>query len=329
MPQILIRFIDIGSQTSYSYDSDSISNLSALVSSWGDSIFYGFNPNVLSITIPFLENFSRSFGTINYSWLIIPILTMLFAFREIKQNNVAQYLSASFLLVTFAVIPFTGWILGYFLSPLMLERTTWIYPYGIGAVYLLISIRNTTHQKKQSIERLKHLSNDNHFTSRNIGVFFLTIISAGILLSVMKFNDLPNIERLRVNKVRYEELANIGNYLNEHIHNQAIVVGTNEINDFIPGLSSKAKVISFWFWDPFYSYYFTDNERKNRYSDQQEILSNTVSPEKRFQLIQKYNVEYLVLQSGKRYLVNPLILMYPSAFTVTQLGRYLVIGIKY
>lgn len=319
IPQIIIRFINIGNQPSYSFSAESLNSLQSLVTVLDGTIFYGFNLSNLDMQFPHQGHIPFPDTFLKYIWILIPLLASAFAIPKLKKSNSARYILASFILVAFAGVPFTGWILGYFLSALMLERTTWLFPYGIGTIFLVKTIIEKINLSFRLEKRARKFYQLAYST--------LTALSIGSLLLFMQYNGLPDFKRIQVNTGRYTELAQIGNYFDEHITDQSIVVGTEKINDMIPGLSANAKVISFWFRDPFYSYYFTEDERYSRNEDQLEILSNNSSPEDRFALIRKYNVKYLLLQSGKLHLLNPLISAYPSNFQFTQIGRYLIVKV--
>jgi hypothetical protein len=161
----------------------------------------------------------------------------------------------------------------------------------------------------------------------NVPIVLVTSLSAGILLLVMREQNLPNFERLNVNAQRYQEFANIGQTLDDRIIDKAIVIGTETLNDYIPGLAGKAYVVNFRGSRPLYAYFYTENEREEMLLDQDRILSNSVSPELRLQLIEKHNIQYILLKGGERHVINKLISTFPEKFSLIKIDRYLLLEI--
>ena len=333
-PQLFMRFANPDTQGSIAY---AIKNSQAtqgargsenLISVLDNTIFYGFNPSILAMTVPYQAFIPFPDSIIKWGWTIIPLLATMFAYTHLKNNRMAQFLIASFLLVALAGIPFSGWILGHLVSPRMIARTVWLYPYGIAMTFLLISIRDRTGiGKKVNIWGQRFLSKYN-ITSLDLPLSLITIFSTALILLVMRFQHLPNITRLHTNVQRYQELATIGYFLDEQINDQAIAIGSNDLNDLLPGISGKVNGITFRPSNPMYAYYYSQKEREDRLLHQQQILSNKISPEERLELIRNYNIKYLLIKSGEYWLVKNLISTYPDKFERTQLGRYLLFEIN-
>ena len=330
-PQIFVRFADPDTQGTVAYAVNNASSSrgnEALFTVLGNTNFYGFNPSILAM-IGSYEALNPLLGAIaKWGWTLIPLLSAIFALRQIRQNKLAQFVFAGFLLVAIAGIPFTGWILGYFVSARMLARTTWLYPFGIGMVFFLISVRDHTSFKKRSNQWKNFFQKKFERSFFDVPLMLITIFSIVVLVIVMQIQNLPNLERLNVNAQRYQEFTHIGNFLNDQIADKAVMIGTEDVNDLIPGIAGKAFVVNFRYPKPMYAYFYTQEEREERYIDQQQIFSNDVPPEIRLGLIDKYNIEYILLRKGEYRLIKNLVLTYPSKFKQIDIDRYLIFEVQ-
>lgn len=331
MPQVGVRLIKNEAQPTIptSINNFEQSNgLDSLITRLGDTPFYGFNPSILEMHIPYEERIPIPTHFYSWLWLIIPILSIFISIRGLRNSYLKQYILATILLVALAGIPFTGWVLGYFVSAWMLERTTWLYPFGISTIFLLLTFQNKTQLGKQ----LKAWKVEIH---KKIQFEFATIIQASIwmisivpILLVMREQGLPNIARLQSSTQRYQELTLIGNQIDENTLRPVNIVGTDELNDFIPALSWKAKVISYRPEDTSYPYFYSEKEKFTRWSDRQAIFSKEISPDKRMKIIQKYNIRFILLESYRFGKVKDLISAYPMSFKTFSIGRYYLIEIN-
>lgn len=331
LPQVIIRFTDSEKQGSIAY---SIENVQAargndsLFTTLGDTSFYGFNPSILAMNIP-PQTFAPPLEFIfKWGWGFLPLLAFLLTINKLKHNNLAQFVFACFSLVAIAGIPFTGWLLGYFVSPRMLARTTWLYPYGLGMVFLLQSLENKSFFKIQVNQWLHNLKIKSASSLKEISPTLISISSIAIILMQMRYQNLPNMERYYVNANRYQEFSHIGQFLDEKISDHANVIGTQDLNDLLPGISGKAFVLNFRPSNSDYSFIYSNQVREYRYQIQELILSNTTPPEERLELIKKYDIQYILLKSGERHLINNLISTYPSKFGVYKIDRYIILEIR-
>jgi hypothetical protein len=329
-PQLLVRFANPDTQGTIAYaikNSSASSGKDNLIMFLGDTMFYGFNPSILAMTFPYKSLIPVPLSILEWGWIILPILSTIFAIKQLEQNKVAQFICAGFLLVALAGIPFTGWILGRILSARMLARTTWLFPYGIAMVYLLTSVRDRTSLGKRVMDWSQKLQIKYKVNFSNFPIVLVIFFSTGILLLVMREQNLPNFERRNLNAQRYQEFAHIGQTLDERIADKAIVIGTGTLNDYIPGLAVKAYVVNFRGSKPLYTYFYTEYEREEMLLDQNRILSSSVSPELRLQLIEKHNIQYILLRGGERHVINKLISTFPEKFNLIKIDRYLLLEI--
>ena len=180
---------------------------------------------------------------LQWGWLFLPVCAMIFSIQQLRQNHIAQYIFSSFLLCTIAFLPLTGWILGYFLSPWMLERATWLFPYGLSAVFFLLNIRDKT-VLGQRMNALM-LKPERKTTFSGWPLTTVTVLSSALILLFMREQGLPDFALFENKSQRYQDLARAGQFLDHQIPVQAVVIGTDDLNDLIPGISWKAKIMTF------------------------------------------------------------------------------------
>jgi hypothetical protein len=330
LPQVGVRFVRHEAQPAIPTDIEAVGvsqGIENLITRWGDTPFYGFSINILEMTIPYADRLPLPTEFLSWIWLIIPLSSVIISVKKLRNSKLSQYILAASLLVALAGIPLTGWILGYFVSAWMLERTTWLYPFGISSVFLLLAFWDHT--------KLGH-----HLNSLKVGIrkklqveftvlvdVSIWLVSTLLILLVMREQGLPNITRLQGSTNRYQELILIGQQIDKGTSQPVNVVGTDELNDFIPALSWKAKVISYRPEDTTYPYFYSEEEKLERWSDRQAIFSREASPEVRMEIIKKYDVRYILLESYRYGKVKELVTAYPLNFNTYTFGRYSLLEI--
>lgn len=65
-----------------------------------------------------------------------------------------------------------------------------------------------------------------------------------------------------------------------------------------------------------------------RWLDRQAIFSKEISPNERMNIIQKYNIRYILIESYRYGKVKDLISTYPINFKTFSFGRYYLIEIN-
>ena len=324
-PQIGIRLIKHEAQPTIPTLTDNLDRargVESLITRIEGTPLYGFNPHILEMHIPYADRLHMDIRFFSWIWLLIPALAIVAAIKGLRNDYLKQYIAASTLLTLLAGIPFTGWILGYFVSAWMLERTTWLYPFGISTIFLFnIFIEKTRIGEQHKLLRIKALKIQYPSLTR----LPIWVISISLILFIMREQGLPNIVRLENSTQRYQELISVGQYIGESTLSPVNIVGSDELNDFIPILSWKAKVISYRPEDTSYPYFYTQEERLERWLDRQAILSREESPAARIELIKKYEVRYLLIESYRFGFVKDLISSYSENFETQTFGRYLLI----
>jgi hypothetical protein len=329
IPQVVLRFIDTEAEGDIIYSVEGIRNqegFNNMISLWDNTPFYGFNPTILAMTIPYETRIPFSEPILKWGWLFIPIGAMIFSIQKLRQNYLAQYIFSSFLLCTLAFLPLTGWILGYFLSPWMLERATWLFPYGLSAVFLLLNIRDKTVLGRHMRALMLKLERKTLFYAWPL--ITITVFSSALILLYMREQRLPDFALFESKSQRYQDLARAGQFLDHQIPVQAVVIGADDLNDLIPGISWKAKIITFRTSNPVNMPFYSLDIINERISDKQMILSRRAAPEVRLNLLRKYNVRFLLLRRSDYDLFKNLVSTYPSLFELTEIGRYVILMIR-
>lgn len=321
-PQIAMRFVKSEAQAAIPYSIEDTVGIESMITVWGNTKFYGYNPAILAMQIPYADKL-HLLPFLQYAWLIFPLLGAAFALKRIRHDSLSQYALACFLLGALAGIPFTGWILGSIVSAWMLERTLWLYPFGIGMIFAL-DATGITHLLKKW---MRPLQTKTKIDSHHWLLAMLTVFSAAILLLNMREQNLPDWERFASNVQRYKVFTQIGTFMDSHASRTTYAVGTDRLNDYIPALTSNVKLTSYRPSDPSYPYFYSVQERSQRFADRQSIFSRDLTNEDRITLIQKYNIKFLWLKGGEYYMVKKLVETHSDIFTAHAFEGYYVIEV--
>jgi len=324
-PQIAIRFARVPEVESISFDPEVVLNRSGsenLITRWGSTHFYGFNSNILTMKIPYEENIPLPESILKWGWGLVPLFAVTFALKQ-RDSSAAQFILACFILCFLAGFPFTGWLIGYFLNARMLARSVWLFPFGLSAIYMILIIRDYIRVRRIA----KTVSTRKSLLSSCWALITLTLIAIGLFFLYMRENNLFNFEKFGSKIQRYQDLAIAGQALDHQITGQANVLGSPNLNDLIPGISSKSNLIVFRIFNPGNMLYYTQEERVEKISDTQKIFSKSTSAEEKMNLLEKHNIQFLLLQRSDLKLFNDLIANYPNLITATEIGGVYIVKI--
>jgi hypothetical protein len=195
-------------------------------------------------------------------------------------------------------------------------------------VFLLTVLDNTIGFTKRLTQWMQPLHLLTKIDPRHWLNATLTILLAIPLVLVMLEQELPNLTRLASSTERYNEFTKIGMFMDAHVTGQAVAVGTDRLNDYIPSISAKVKLISFRPSDTSYPYFYSLEERAQRLRDRQAVFSRDISVEDRIALIQKYRIKYLWVRGGEYYQIKDLLLAYPELLIEHTIDRYYLIEVR-
>jgi len=306
LPHVILRFLPSNAQADIPYDSGSLFSsrgIENVILTWGNSGMYGLNPESLAMTLPYSEKLPIPYPVQRWGWLILPIVAASLAWFRFRTDRLARLIISAFILAATAVFPFSGWILGAFVSAWMLERTTWVYPYGLGFTFLLVFLLKEKKYAQWTV---------------------YTGLTALVITSMLS-RGLPDFERANRTLTRSRELAQIGYFLGQQMDVPGAVIGSDRINDFIPTLSWKAKVISYRPNDPSYPYFYSLLEREQRYKSRHGLFAQNLSPQEKISILRKYNVQYVVVEQSESKAIQQLLDAYSQNFFIHTIGRYFVI----
>lgn len=323
-PQIAIRFIGTRKMAALSFAPEVIlaqSGSDNLVSRWRDTQYYGFNPEILTLRLPYEADIPMPEPVLRLGWLLIPLFSALFALKHWKEPA-AKFILAAFALCFLTYFPFTGWIFGYVLNARMLARSVWLFPFGLSTVYALSGIRDLVKARLPGGRKL-----DASPSASNWSLLAITLLTLGVFLLYMRENNLPDLEKFKAKAQRYQGLAVAGQELDRRISGQAYVIGSEQLNDLIPGISSKSKLIVFRISQPSNMPYFTDAQREERISDVKSLFARNFPAEGKMFLLEKYDVHFLLLQSFDLRLFEELLTRYPDRVETTEIGGVIILQI--
>ena len=315
LPAASLRFVNAaGMGSRWAFDLESAMDLSATkarITPITGTPFYGFNLDTLKFRAN-LEHTPRWFGFL-LQWLYLLILGCSFIwalFNLRKQIYIASFVAASALLVLLCAIPYTGWLVGYFVSARLLWRSPWMFPIGIVGFYLVLEFL------KVILPKISGRDLEESFIQRVVSttilvICFLLISYFAVFVYMEKWNTFKGLENY---KTRLETYVALGNNIDKIVDEPSVFLANPiQVMNYLPGLSSDAKVVYFR-QDIFTPYPVKRGDLKLVFSSDKSI-----SIQKRVKILKKYEVQYILVNnfSQKKYYDA-----YPEYFTVQQLGPY-------
>ena len=313
LPAASLRFVNAeGMGTRWAFDIDSAMDLPGTgqrVSYITGTPFYGFNLKTLIINTG-IKN--PSFWLSTLSWLYFWILggSFIWAMLNLKRRiDTAPIIAASALLVLLCAIPYTGWLVGYFVAARMLWRSSWMFPVGLAGVIIMSELFNFIAYKISATAQADFIKR----------VTSVTILVACLLVSVFFsiFRHEKNWEKiikLTEYKMQLEEFVALGYEIDANIEKPSTFLASSvQLMNYLPGLSSRAKVVYFR-QNIFTPYPVKQGDLKLVFSS-----DTSISIQKRIKIIEKYEVQYLLANNLSQ--IN-YYFAYPEYFTVQQVGPY-------
>jgi hypothetical protein len=319
LPVVFLRFIDGPSTTRYAV------NLQLAIDAYGDgetrfsyiegTPFYGFDLQRIQIQTaePEPKNLLQIFFSWSYLWLLgVGFLWSLF---NLKKKTIAPFVTATSALVLLCGIPYTGWLLGYFVSAGMLWRSPWLMPIGLIGIVLVADLVEFVSQKVTAKLQSKPF--------REPFILGLTSVLCIVLIAfflVGKYNVmLPAILDQTGYKKNMERLVVLGDYLESNIKQPSIFVAPLKLMNYLPGLSSKAKVV------------FFRTSRFTPHAVDMDKIELVLSPQasipikQRLQILKQYNVQYILIDRPalKNYYAR-----YAEFFKVQKINDFWIIELE-
>ena len=284
--------------------------------------FYGFNPNMFKIRkIMGFEVIQLNFF-LRWIFLLFAIPMTIFGAINFRKSLSARFILGNMFLLAMAGIPYTGWLLGYIVTPRMLWRVPWLYPFGIGIVFVFhqtISIFTSLKNKKSFVP---------FFRSDKLALFLLCGLSLVTIILVIP-GWLKTFTSYRIELSEIKQLLTVGEVLEQSIPEDSIGAAPEPYNSVLPGLVSHWNVISYRGGAPIsINYFLTTNEKLIRKRAINDLFSADVSSQRKLKLLRQYKVSYVFypLEMEKDFFLKT---QYPKCFKPTastsDFGVYQVI----
>jgi uncharacterized protein DUF6077 len=310
LPSASLRFLPLPDMsTHYAFDLNSALTgppIGHRISYIRGTRFYGLNLD--RIRIPIYRGASSP-GAVFLSWSYLWLMGLgcLWSLYELRgKRPAAPFIVASALLVLLCAVPYTGWLVGYFVTARMLWRSPWLFPIGLVGVTLVLGGFNAISSKLASASRREAFTQRASFAS--ILVVCILLISYSMYHYHTPWRALRSLHEYRV---RLEEKAALGDYLEASIEQPSVFLATFSMMNYLPGLSSKAKVV--FFRNPNFTPYPVDRDELGLvFSADAEVPL-----EQRMEVLHKYDVQYLLVANTR---LAEYYAAYPEFFQIQEVG---------
>lgn len=231
-----------------------------------------------------------------YEMSLIAVVLSLFYFWR---NKTAHYILSTFLVLGFAMFPYTGWIVGMFTTPFQLWRLTWQTPFGI-AIAFVFWFGFEAIQKIKPLSKLfgEWLTPLFYFSAYSLFIFGIIYIRPWTLSNIERSN-------MDVNGF-YANYLSTAEQMNQiETEGRPIIIGGPDAvtNSIIPSLTMK-----------FIPYVFRVETGGPQTQLWKSIVGDDVLVDERFSRLKENNIEYLLLK-GQPDWVLELMENYPGHVT--------------
>lgn len=259
-------------------------NIDSRISFIPGTPFYGFNIGRLRIGLEPAIQKQPFWAFLSLSYLWITGIGLLWSIMHLKKSPAAPLIAATSLLVIFCAVPYTGWLVGFFVSARQLQRSVWLLPGGLIGFVLALELQRFAWRR---ITRRSAVRSPN---SRAVSVVIcsLCLLLLGYYSIYMYGTKWKSSVELATYWQRLEVLAGLGDYLEQQFDVPARFAAPRGIRDYLPGLSSKAKVA------------FFRDKRFGREPVDYQKLDSLLSPADaaslgwRIHILEKYRIRYIL-----------------------------------
>jgi hypothetical protein len=291
LPSASLRFAPASSKVAFNLETTmetvGVANNNPLISYIDGTPFYGFNLErikILANQTKFVNPFQTFFS---WSYLWVLGLGFLWSVFNIRKNTVAPFIAATSFLVLLCAIPYTGWLMGYGVSPRMLYRSTWLLPIGLVGTVVFLEFFEFIFSKIS-------FNNPSRISGERVAfglILSISLILIGYFSIYVYRNKWQLIADHNTYGNRLENLSALGNYLETNIEPSSIFLAPPELRDYLPGLSSKSKVI-FFRTQRFTPYSVNITEINSIFSQ-----NTSITIQQRINILMKYHVDYILVEN--------------------------------
>ncbi len=336
VPGLLLRFVNDG-VSQIAYDSDAALNQDRHITDSRIAVipgtpFYGFNPERVKLITAATTLLNDNYSYKPFAWLYIWVLVLTFIWSFIRGRNdeVALLLFVSSLLVLLGLIPYTGWLLGYFVAARMLWRIPWIYPIGLAALFLLRDFFNFIDRRAATNNNCRKLSTEGI-------LFWLALVLFASFAARLSYSAKWHVLTQQRKYARsLERLVDLGKHLDTEFDKPARFItpkklskpiyGLSEQNmmNYLPGLSANAKVIDFRYFrsSPFFESSLYANHEE---TDLLFTIDGTVSYKDKQKIMQKYSIDAILADDPE---LQDYFAQKPELFSVEEVAGFWIIKVK-
>jgi hypothetical protein len=294
LPAAVLRFIDVPSASRYAFDLESALKTHYVedrISNIEGTPFYGFNLERVKIPTNQSDQLSPLQFILSWAYLWLCGLGLLWSVLNLRKTA-APFIAATSLLLLLSAVPYTGWILGYFVTARMLWRTPWLLPIGLIGAKLLAELLGAVVPKLSWIKWTRIT-----VERTTLSVIVLISISLTGYFSIYTYREIwKALAQLKSYRNSLENLSQLGDYLENNIKQPSIIEGGDYLDLYLAGLSSKSKVVSFG--NESSPLYPVDKEELNLVA----IQDKSISIEQRIDIMEKYHIQYVLVD--KRWLAE-------------------------
>ncbi len=264
-----------------------------------NDIFYGLNPEVLKLfDIPHESNIYGAYQILRLLPVFLAVIGAFLAFRRLGKGELYWYVLTSVLLVALATIPYTGWLLGYFVSARLISRASWFSPLGLAGALVFISILNRFVASPVVGEKARSYINKFKLIVNPATRVFASAVMAVFLFAVMV---IPRIPPYFAVLDHYRQLAQIGAYIDRDADAPVTAIAANYADtQLLPGVAANVSLISFREEkeDNGHNHFLSTEEIRHRIYASNAIssLDSDVPREERCSLMEEYEVKYVVVR---------------------------------
>lgn len=323
LPSASLRFIDVPSAPQ-SFDLDSALAASPSISETRISYiegtpFYGFNLDRVKIQTNNTSQADLLAIFVSWSYLWVLGLGSLWSLFNLRKNAVAPFTAATSSLVLLCAVPYTGWLVGYFVTARMLWRSPWMLPIGLIGMVLVVDLIKVALRKTLIDAQAQT------FSERATFGLILALCFSILAHFSYKASWVP-ITQLVSYRDNLTKLSTLGSYLENKNEKPAKFIASSKtvpMMKYLPGLSSKAKVILFR--TSRYTSGFIHDSIYYRKIKPVLSSSTTVSLQRRINILRNNDIQYILVEerSIKDYYANR-----PDLFDIQRAGDFWIIEFR-
>ena len=278
--------------------------------------FYGLNLNVIKLQKISVQ--SRLLKkAINWSYIYIVLIGFIWSLFNLRKHYLAPFVTASTLLIIVCGIPYTGWLVGYFVTARMLWRAPWAIQIGL-ICYILLSEMAKVFIKKSSLANRNLLFVQQNTFRILIVLCYMVIGYYSFSIYKVNWNKVTSNDNNYLNELK--KLVEVGDYIENNIeHPVTFAAARRNMMNYLPGLSSKAKSVVFRGGGK------VVGERD--YNRQGPIFSKdtSISVRRRMKVMNQYHIEYLLVQDKA---IKDFYASYPEHFNIEKVSDFWVVEFR-